>query len=72
MPHFVTDIRHADPAQLAATLHAASQRVVASARAVDAHAYRRRLASLQVCAPDTLRARVRRDLRLALMPSPTE
>lgn len=72
MPHFVTDIRHADPAQRAATPHAARQRAVSNTRAADARAYRRRLVSLQVCAPDTLRARVRRDLRLALATSRTE
>ena len=66
MPHFVTDIRHADSAQ-----RAAAPRADANVRAADARAYRRRLASL-ICAPDTLRARVRRDLRLALATSRTE
>ena len=65
MPHFVTDIRHADSAQRAATPRAATLRTVANTRTADARAYHRRLASLQTCAPDTLRARVRRDLRLA-------
>ena len=72
MPHFVTDIRHADPAQRAATPHGAALRAVANVRSADARAYRRRLASLQARAPDTLRARVRRDLRLALATSRTE
>ena len=67
MPHFVTDIRHADSAQRAAT-----PRRAAHARAADARAYRRRLASLRVGAPDTLRGRVRRDLRLARATSRTE
>ena len=67
MPHFVTDIRHTDSARRAATSRAA-----ADARAGDALAYRLRLASLRVPAPDTLRARVRRDLRLALATSRTE
>lgn len=72
MPHFVTDIRHADAAQRAATPRAATLRAAASSRAAGARAYRRRLASLQTCAPDTLRARVRRALRLAPASSRTE
>ena len=72
MPHFVTDIRHADSTQRAATPRAATLRLAASTRAADARAYRRRLASLQTCAPDTQRARVRRDLRLAPASSRTE
>jgi hypothetical protein len=67
MPHFVTDIRHADSAQRAAVSHAAS-----NACADVARAYRRRLASLQLPAPDTLRARVRRELRLARATARTE
>jgi len=67
MPHFVTDIHRADSARRAAALRAA-----ADARAEDARAYRRRLVVLRVPAPDTLRARVRRDLRLALATSRTE
>ena len=67
MPHFVTDIRHADSAQ-----RAAAPRADANVRAAEARAYRRRLAALRICAPDTLRARVRRDLRLALATSRTE
>ena len=67
MPHFVTDIRHADSAP-----RAAAPRRLPNARATDARAYRRRLVALRVCAPDTLRARVRRDLRLALATSRTE
>jgi len=67
MPHFVTDIRHADSAQ-----RAAAPRTPANARAADARAYRRRLVALRVSAPDTLRARVRRDLRLTLATSRTE
>jgi hypothetical protein len=72
MPHFVTDIRHADSAQRAATPRAATLRAAASSRAAGARAYRRRLASLQTSAPDTLRARVRRALRLAPASSRTE
>ena len=68
MPHFVTDIRHAESAQ-----RAAAPRTSANTRFADARAYRRRLAALRVCAPDTLRARVRRDLRhVALATSRTE
>ena len=72
MPHFVTDIHHADPALLVAAPHAVALRAVANVRSAGARAYRRRLASLQTRAPDTLRARVRRDLRLALATSRTE
>jgi hypothetical protein len=60
MPHFDTDIRHADSARRANTRRGAS-----NARAADALAYHRRLAALRVPAPDTLRARVQRDLRRA-------
>ena len=67
MPHFVTDIRHADSARRANTRRGAS-----NARAADALAYHRRLAALRVRAPDTLRARVQRDLRLALAASRPE
>ena len=67
MPHFVTDIRHADSMRRAATPRAAAED-----RTDEARVYRRRLAALRVCAPDALRARVRRDLRLALATSRTE
>ena len=66
MPHFVTDIRHA-----ASPYRADLPRTDANGRAA-ARAYRRRLASLRICAPDTLRARVRRELRLAPTPARTE
>jgi hypothetical protein len=66
MPHFVTDIRHADFAR-----RADSPRDATNPRAADTGAYRRRLAALRVFAPDTLRARVRRDLRMALATSRT-
>ena len=72
MPHFVTDIHHADPALRAAAPHAVALRAVANGRSAGARAYRRRLASLQTSAPDTLRARVRRDLRLAVATSRPE
>ena len=66
MPHFVTDIRHAVSAQ-----HAVAPRAAAAHPDVS-RAYRRRLASLRVRAPETLRARVRRDLHLALATLRTE
>ena len=62
MSHFVTEIHPVDSVRRAAS----------SREAVDARACRRRLAALRVCAPDTLRARVRRELRLARPTSRTE
>jgi hypothetical protein len=67
MPLFVTDIRPADPAARATIARAASGDGVSATRA-----YRRRLAALRVSAPDTLRARVRRALRLASASARTE
>ena len=67
MPHFVTDIRHADSARRASTARDAT-----NARAAGVRAYHRRLAALRVPAPDTLRDRVQRDLRLALATSRAE
>ncbi len=67
MPLFVTDIRSADPAARVITTRAAC-----GDRASAARAYRRRLAALRLRAPDTLRARVRRALRLASASTRTE
>lgn len=67
MPHFVTDIRFVDSAP-----RATSPRAPNVARPDDADAYRIRLAALRTRAPDTLRARVRRELRLAVATSRTE
>jgi hypothetical protein len=67
MPHFVTDIRHAD-----STRRATTPRDATNARTAGARAYHRRLAALRVPAPDTLRARVQRDLRLARATSRAE
>ena len=67
MPHFVTDIRFVDSAPRATSLRAANV-----ARPDDREAYRRRLAALRVRAPDTLRARVRRELRRTVATSRTE
>ena len=67
MPHFVTDIRHADSARRAGT-----PRDATNARTADARGYYRRLAALRVAAPDTLRVRVQRDLHLALAISRAE
>jgi len=67
MPHFVTDIRPVDSAR-----RATSPRAAAVARALAARAYRLRLAAIHDRAPDTLRARVRRELRLAMATSRTE
>jgi len=67
MSHFVTEIHPVDSAR-----RAASWREAVDARAGAARAYRIRLAALRVRAPDTLRARVRRELRLARPTSRTE
>jgi len=67
MPLFVTDIR---PAHLAA--HAIVARAAAGEGVSERRAYRRRLAALRQRAPDTLRARVRRALRLASASTRTE
>ena len=67
MSHFVTEIHPVDSAR-----RAASSREAVGARAGAARAYRIRLAALRVRAPDTLRARVRRELRLARPTSRTE
>jgi hypothetical protein len=67
MPLFVTDIRPASPAARAIAARAASGDGISAASA-----YRRRLAALQHRAPDTLRARVRRVLRLASASARTE
>jgi hypothetical protein len=61
MPQFVTailPIHRAAPARPA-------RRVPTDVSLVDALAYRRRMAELRTRAPDTLRARVRRELREA-------
>ena len=60
MPLFVTEIRPATPAARASVTRTASGDGISVARA-----YRRRLTALRQRAPDTLRARVRRALRLA-------
>lgn len=60
MPHFVTDI---SPARRAFVAKRA--RTVLDGRARAAYAYRSRLAALRDRAPDTLVARVRRELREA-------
>jgi hypothetical protein len=67
MPLFVTDIRLANPAARATIARAA-----AGDRIGVAGAYRRRLAALRLRAPDTLRARVIRALRLASARARTE
>jgi len=67
MSHFVTEIHPVDSVR-----RAASSREAVDARAGAARAYRIRLAALRVRAPDTLRARVRRELRLARPTSRTE
>jgi hypothetical protein len=67
MSHFVTDFRPVDSARRASGLRTAT-----ALRAVGTRAYRLRLAALRVRAPDTLRARVRRELRLAVATSRTE
>ena len=67
MSHFVTEIHPVDSVP-----RAASSREAVHARAGAARAYRIRLAALRVRAPDTLRARVRRELRLARPTSRTE
>jgi len=67
MSHFVTEIHPVDSVR-----RAASSREAVDARAGAARAYRIRLAALRVRAPDTLRARVRRELRRAQATSRTE
>ena len=67
MPHFVTDIRHADSARRENTARGAT-----NTRDADVRAYHRRLAALRVVAPDTLRARLLRDLHLARATSRAE
>jgi hypothetical protein len=67
MPLFVTDIRPAG-----ATARAIGARTGAGESLSAARAYRRRLAALRQRAPDTLRARVRRALRLASASTRTE
>ena len=59
MPHFVTHIVLSRRAPVRPRTRDASVDVAA----LDAHAYRRRLARLRTPAPDALRARVRRELR---------
>jgi hypothetical protein len=61
MPRFVTPILHARHARYAASVRA----VPPAASPGDSPGYRRRLADLRTRAPDTLRARVRRELREA-------
>lgn len=67
MPHFVTDIRPVDSAP-----RATSSRTAKIAHSCVARGYRLRLAALRVRAPATLRARVKRELRLAVATSRTE
>ena len=65
MPHFVTHIlatRRARPATPASGAPGDDEARVT-------HAYRRRLAALRATAPDTLRARVRRELSAAAAPA---
>ena len=64
MPHFVTDIHPAAPARRSIAARDANARAT--------RAYRRRLAALHVRAPDTLRARVKRELRLSPANARTE
>lgn len=67
MPQIVTDLSF-----IRRTGHARTTRVVvARGHAAEMIAYRRRLASLRTTATDTLRARVRRELRAAAAPSLT-
>jgi hypothetical protein len=61
MPQFVTHIVLSRRAPRLPRVRGAS----VDDAACDTHAYRRRLASLRTPAPDTLRARVRRELRAA-------
>ena len=61
MPLFVTPIDSSRRAPVRAWVRDASSGDVE----LDAHGYRRRLAALHTPAPDTLRARVRRELRAA-------
>lgn len=61
MPQFVTPILLARHARHTSPVRSVS----AAASSGDPHGYRRRLAALRTCAPDTLRARVRRELREA-------
>ena len=61
MPHFVTDIR---PAHRAAA-HQSARGVAFDARTRAVLAYHRRMEALRERAPDTLVARVRRELRAA-------
>jgi hypothetical protein len=67
MPHFVTDIHPAVPAR-----HSIAGRDATKLDARAARAYRRRLAALHVRASDTLRARVKRELRLSPANARTE
>jgi hypothetical protein len=67
MPLFVTDIRLANSAARATIARATGGDRIGTARA-----YRRRLAGLRQRAPDTLRARVLRVLRLASAHARTE
>jgi hypothetical protein len=67
MPLFVTDIRPATPAACATIARAAAGDRIGVARA-----YRRRMAALRLRAPDTLRARVLRALRVASARARTE
>lgn len=66
MPHFVTDILATDRAASGIAAPRASWLASAS----DARAYRLRMATLRTRASDTLRARVRRELRAAAQRSP--
>ena len=61
MPHFVTHIVRSRRASASSRMRGAS--VDDAAR--EARAYRARLAALRTPAPDSLRARVRRELRNA-------
>lgn len=60
MPLFVTPIESSARAPVRLSIHASR-----GDAELDAQGYRRRLAALRTPAPDTLRARVRRELRAA-------
>ena len=67
MPHFVTHIVRTRRAPAWSRMRGSSL----DDAACEARAYRRRLASLRTPAPDSLRDRVRRELRAAAAPAST-
>ena len=67
MPQYVTPIVTPRRASPRPRMSGASVRDVT----LDEHAYRRRLAGLRMPAPDTLRDRVRRELRACIPATPT-